>query len=155
MSELDKLSVRQEVIHKLAVGEPQTGIAKRLGVNQSTISRFKEKNEERIEKARHEIIAENIDGIQEGIKNDIENNKKLSIEFKESSNITSEKVAYKSSVQKNIIKPLLEKVGIYPSNTIHIGDDNSQNITISPAFQDYIDFQNSRNDGEEQEEIKV
>ena len=30
MSKLDKLPVKQEVIHKLAIGEPQTSIAKQV-----------------------------------------------------------------------------------------------------------------------------
>ena len=48
MSKLDKLPVKQEVIHKLAVGEPQTSIAKQVGVNQSTISRFANKDEAQV-----------------------------------------------------------------------------------------------------------
>ncbi len=45
MSKLNKLPVKQEVIHKLAIGEPQTSIAKQIGVDQSTISRFANKDE--------------------------------------------------------------------------------------------------------------
>ena len=45
MSTLDRLPVKQEVIHKLAVGETQTSIAKQIGVDQSTISRFANKDE--------------------------------------------------------------------------------------------------------------
>ena len=56
MSKLDKLPVKKEVINKLAIGESQTGIAKQVGVNQSTISRFKEKNEEIIEKEKSNLI---------------------------------------------------------------------------------------------------
>ncbi len=40
MSKLNKLPVKQEVIHKLAIGEPQTSIAEQMGVYQSTVSRF-------------------------------------------------------------------------------------------------------------------
>ena len=54
MSKLDKLPVKKKVIHKLAVGEPQTSIAGQVGVNQSTISRFANKDEAQalIEKER-------------------------------------------------------------------------------------------------------
>ena len=45
MSKLDKLPVKHEVVHKLAVGEPQTSIAGQVGVDQSTISRFANKDE--------------------------------------------------------------------------------------------------------------
>ena len=48
MSKLDTLPVRQEVIHKLAIGEPQTSIAEQVGVNQSTISRFANKDEAQV-----------------------------------------------------------------------------------------------------------
>ena len=33
MSKLDKLPVKQEIIHKLAIGEPQTSIPRQVGVN--------------------------------------------------------------------------------------------------------------------------
>ncbi len=38
-------------------------------------------------------------------------------------------------------------VGILDTNTIRFGDDNSQNITVvSPAFQQYIDYQSNNPD---------
>jgi len=40
MSKLDKLPVKNEVIHQLAIGESPTSIAEKIGVDQSTISRF-------------------------------------------------------------------------------------------------------------------
>ena len=45
MSKLDKLPVKKEVIHKLAIGESQTSIAGQVGVGQSTISRFANQDE--------------------------------------------------------------------------------------------------------------
>ncbi len=47
MSKLDKLPVKQEVIHKLAIGAPQTNIAGQVGVDQSTISRLANRKENR------------------------------------------------------------------------------------------------------------
>ncbi len=40
MSKLDKLPVKNEVIHQLAIRESQTSIAEKIGVDESTISRF-------------------------------------------------------------------------------------------------------------------
>ncbi len=48
MSKLDKLPVKQEVVHKLAIGESQTSIAEQVGVDQSTISRFANKEEAQV-----------------------------------------------------------------------------------------------------------
>ncbi|MHC4269792.1 MAG: hypothetical protein ACYSTS_15165 [Planctomycetota bacterium] len=45
MSKLNELPVKQEVVHKLAIGETQSSIAKQIGVDQSTISRFANKDE--------------------------------------------------------------------------------------------------------------
>jgi predicted XRE-type DNA-binding protein len=45
MSKLNKLPVKNEVIHQLAIGETQTSIAEQVGVRQPTISRFANKDE--------------------------------------------------------------------------------------------------------------
>ncbi len=45
MSKLNKLPVKNEVIHQLAIGETQTNIAKQVGVDRSNISRFAKEDE--------------------------------------------------------------------------------------------------------------
>ncbi|GAX61656.1 hypothetical protein SCALIN_C27_0050 [Candidatus Scalindua japonica] len=45
MSKRNKLPVKQEVIHKLAIVESQNSIARQVGVDQSTISRFANNDE--------------------------------------------------------------------------------------------------------------
>ncbi len=66
MSKLNKLPVKQEVVHKLAVGEPQTRIAGQVGVNQSTISRFanEEKTRQLIEIERGKLVEALPDTVQ-------------------------------------------------------------------------------------------
>ncbi len=66
MSKLDKLPVKNEVIHKLAVGEPQTSIAEQVGVDQSTISRFAKEDENirLIEEAREKLVKILPDAVQ-------------------------------------------------------------------------------------------
>ncbi len=46
MGKLDH--VKDKVVKMIAVGEPQTSIAKQVGVNQSTISRFANKDEAQV-----------------------------------------------------------------------------------------------------------
>lgn len=76
MSKLDKLPLKKEVIHQLAVGESQTSIAKQVGVDQSTISRFAKEDEIRqlIEKEREKLVrvlpdaVENVKALVKGMK---------------------------------------------------------------------------------------
>ena len=148
MSKLDKLPVKQEVINKLAIGESQTGIAKQVGVNQSTISRFKEKNEEIIEKEKSNLIGL-LPTAREYAQKRLHTGKRLAdIEADENRPNTT---IYKEpkdviSAQKDIHKiatNILQISGILSPNTIHLGDDNSQNITISPSYQAFLDFQSN------------
>ena len=148
MSKLDKLPVKKEVINKLAIGESQTGIAKQVGVNQSTISRFKEKNEEIIEKEKSNLIGL-LPTAREYAQKRLHTGKRLAdIEADENRPNTT---IYKEpkdviSAQKDIHKMatnILQISGILSPNTIHLGDDNSQNITISPSYQAFLDFQSN------------
>jgi len=133
---------KDNVMHRIACGQTQRSIAKDFNTTQTAVSTIKKNNEKRIALLKQQLIQENTDNIQESIKTDIENNNNLSYEFKNSENITSEKVAYKNSVQKNLIKPLLESVGIYPSNTIVYGNTNIQNNTVvTPSYQSFLDYQ--------------
>ena len=147
MSKLDKLHVKQEVINKLAIGEPQTSIAKQVGVDQSTISRFKEKNEEIIEKEKSNLIGL-LPTAREYAQKRLHTGKRLAdIEADENRPNTT---IYKepkdiTSAQKDIHKiatNILQISGILKPNTIQAGDDYSQHITISPSYQQFIDFQN-------------
>ncbi len=66
MSKLNKLPVKNEVIHQLAIGETQTDIAKQVGVDQSQISRFanKDKNIKLIEEEQEKFIEIVPDAVQ-------------------------------------------------------------------------------------------
>jgi len=50
---------------------------------------------------------------------------------------------------------ILKGVGILDSNTIHFGDNNTQTNVISPAFQDYLNFQNRQNEIESGDVIDI
>ncbi len=146
MSKLDKLPVKQEVINKLASGESQNSIAGQVGVHRSTISRFKDKNEEIIEKEKSSLI-ELLPTAREYAQKRLHTGKRLAdIEADENRPNTT---IYKepkdvTSAQKDIHKiatNVLQISGILKPNTIHVGDDNSQHVTISPSYQQFLDFQ--------------
>ncbi len=139
MSKLNKLPVKQEVIHKLAIGEPQNSIAEQVGVNQSTISRFANKDEAQvlIEEEQLKLVevlpdaVANVKSLVEGMKDVPEDDvKKLGLCYKASTDV-------------------LKATNVFPSPQYgcNIYNNNSQNNTvISPAFQAYLDFQVSNGD---------
>ncbi|MHC4270342.1 MAG: hypothetical protein ACYSTS_18045 [Planctomycetota bacterium] len=134
MSKLDKLPVKNEVIHKLAIGETQTSIAGQVGVDQSTISRFANKDEAQklIEEEQIKLVevlpdaVGNVKSLVEGMKDVPEDDiKKLDL-------------CYKAT------KDVLKATNVFPSPQYahNIYNDNSQNNTvITPAFQQFLDFQ--------------
>ena len=98
MSKLDKLPVKQEVIHKLAVGEPQTSIAEQIGVDQSTISRFANKSESR------QLIAKEQEKLVKVLPDAVRNAKDLVKEMKDipKDDIKRRELSYKAS--KDVLK---------------------------------------------------
>ncbi len=122
MSKLDKLPVKQEVVHKLAVGEPQTGIAGQVGVNQSTISRFAKEDENirLIEEEREKLVKVLPDAVQ--------NVKDLVTEMPTipKDDIKSRELSYKAS------KDVLKATNIFPSPQFahNIYNDNRQQTQI-------------------------
>jgi hypothetical protein len=133
MSKLDKLPVKQEVIHKLAIGEPQTSIAAQVGVNQSTISRFANKDEAQV------LIEEEKLKLVEAFPDAVQNVKDLVKEMPTISkdDIKRRELSYKASVD------VLKATNVFPSPQYaqNIYNDNSQQIVITPEFQAFLDFQ--------------
>ena len=93
MSKLDKLPVKNEVIHQLAVGESQTSIAEQVGVNQSTISRFANKDEAQI------LIEEEQLKLVEALPDAVQNVKDLVEEMKDipKDDIKRRELSYKAT----------------------------------------------------------
>jgi transcriptional regulator len=142
-----QLNSRQKdaIVHQLAFERPQRAIAKEFNTSQTAISTVKKANEERVATLKQELISDNLEHIQSSIRTDIENNNTIANKYKEEGELTSVDVAYKAATQKNIIKPLMESVGIYPSNTIHYGDTNIQNnVVITPSYQAFLDYQSTQ-----------
>ncbi len=135
MSKLNKLPVKQEVIHKLAIGEPQTSIAGQVGVDQSTVSRFANQDE------AIKAIEEEKLKLAEVIPDAVQNVKDLVEEMKgiPKDDIPRRELSYKAT------KDVLKAVNVFPSpkyaHNIY-NDNRQQNAIMSPAFQKFIDFQN-------------
>ena len=138
MGKLDH--VKDKVVKMLAVGEPQTSIAKQIGVNQSTVSRFA--NQDEAIKAIEEEKLKLAEVIPDAVQNVKDLVKEMPAIPKD--DIKRRELSYKAT------KDVLKAVNVFPSPQYanNIYNDNSQhNTVISPAFQQYIDFQ-SNNSGE-------
>ena len=134
MSKLDRLPVKQEVIHKLAVGETQTSIAKQIGVDQSTISRFANKDE------AQKLIEEEQLKLVEVLPDAVQNVKDLVKEMKDipKDDVKSRELSYKATTD------VLKATNVFPSPQYahNIYNDNRQQQTlITSEFQAFLDFQ--------------
>ncbi len=131
MGKLDH--VKDKVVKMLAVGEPQTSIAKQVGVNQSTISRFANKDEAQI------LIEEEQLKLVEVLPDAVQNVKDLVEEMKgiPKDDIKRRELSYKAS------KDVLKATNVFPSPQYahNIYNDNSQQTVISPSYQAFLDFQ--------------
>ncbi len=132
MGKLDH--VKDKVVKMLAVGEPQTRVAEQIGVDQSTISRFANKDEAQI------LIEEEKLKLAEMIPDAVQNVKDLVEEMKDipKDDIKRRELSYKATTD------VLKAVNVFPSPQYahNIYNDNSQqNTVITPAFQQFLDFQ--------------
>ncbi len=134
MGKLDH--VKDKVVKMLAVGEPQTKVAQKIGVDQSTISRFANKDEAKV------LIEEEKIKLVEALPDAVQNVKDLVEEMKDipKDDIKRRELSYKAS------KDVLKATNVFPSPQYahNIYNDNSQhNTVISPAFQQFLDFQSN------------
>ncbi len=135
MGKLDH--VKDKVVKKLAVSEPQTSIAKQVGVDQSTISRFAKEDEniQLIEEARGKLVkvlpdaVKNVKALVEGMKDVPEDNiKKLEL-------------CYKAS------KDTLKATGLFPSPQFahNIYNDNRTQTVVEPSIMKLFSSEFSQN----------
>ncbi len=135
MGKLDSLHIKDNVVKKLAVGETQTSIAEKIGVNQSTVSRFASKDEviKLIEEEQLKLAEVTPDAVQ-NVKDLVEEMKDIPKD-----DIKRRELSYKAS------KDTLKAVGLFPTPQYahiltNIFNDNRQQTVISPAFMEYLDF---------------
>ncbi len=132
MGKLDH--VKEKAVKMLAVGEPQTSIARQVGVDQSTVSRFANQDEaiKAIEEEKLKLAEVLPDAVQ-NVKDLVEEMKGIPKD-----DIQRRELSYKAT------KDVLKAVNIFPSPQYanNIYNDNSQQTVISPAFQSYINFAN-------------
>ncbi len=118
MRKLDAQHIKDNVVKKLAVGEPQTSIAEQAGVNQSTISRFAKEDEirQQIEEEREKLVRVLPDAV-ENVKDLVEEMKDIPKD-----DIKRRELSYKAS------KDVLKATNIFPSPQFahNIFNDNRQ-----------------------------
>ncbi len=133
MSKLNELPVKQDIIHKLAVGETQTSIAKQIGVNQSTISRFANKDE------AQKLIEEEQLKLVETVPDAVQNVKDLVEEMKDipKDDTKRRELSYKATTD------VLKATNVFPSPQYahNIYNDNSNNnLLMTPDFSKFLDI---------------
>ena len=139
---LSNTTSRESILNDIA-SKSNGDVAKKYNLTTSRISQIKKANQEIIEQKRQELIS-TLPSVIDTVKTDINTNQRLSkhiaLDF---TKISTEHIALKNNLDKTNLN-LLKAVDIFPSNTmVRIGDDNSQHLTvISPAFQQFLDFQN-------------
>ncbi len=133
MGKLDH--VKDDVVKKLAIGKSQTSIAEQVGVDQSTISRFANKNEARarIEEEKLKLAEATPDAVQ-NVKDLVEEMKGIPKD-----DIKRRELSYKATTD------VLKATNVLPSPQYahNIYNDNRQQEVISPSYQAFLDFQAS------------
>ncbi len=124
MGKLDH--VKDDVVKKLAVGESQTSIAEQVGVDQSTISRFANKDEAQI------LIEEEQLKLVEVLPDAVQNVKDLVEEMKDipKDDFKRRELSYKAS------KDVLKATNIFPSPQYahNIYNDNRTQTVVEPKI---------------------
>ncbi len=139
MGKLDSLHIKDNVVKKLAVGETQTSIAEKIGVNQSTVSRFANKDEARI------LIEEEQLKLAEVTPDAVQNVKDLVKEMPTipKDDIKRRELSYKAS------KDVLKATNIFPSpqyaHSIYNYQDQRTQQVFTDDFQEFLDFKAQKN----------
>ncbi len=135
MGKLDH--VKDTVVKKLAVSEPQTSIAKQVGVDQSTISRFakEDKNIQLIEEEREKLVRVLPDAV-ENVKDLVEEMKDIPKD-----DIKRRELSYKAS------KDVLKATNIFPSPQFahNIYNDNRTQMVVEPSIMQLFSSEFSQN----------
>lgn len=159
MGKLANPCAKAEIINRLAINESSNQIAKDYNVSGQRIRQIKEENQELIEAKSQELL-QNLPDIVETAKLDIQSNKELSKRIKESGMkyITKEELQFKTITNK-LSADILRSVGVFPAQhpsfVFNQYNDNRQQEMISPAFQQFLDFQatNGLNTPEDSEDV--
>lgn len=147
-----------EIATKSVEGLSQKVIANDLDIHQTTVSKYSNKPEvkELTQRLRETLQQRHT---AKFIKRVVKNEKHISRLSDYALGLTNDNpTRYKDiqDIEKAIARTdktglaILKGVGILDTNTIRFGDDNSVNVTVSPAFQQFIDFRTNDNNGEEQ-----
>ena len=100
----------EDILQRLALEETGKSIAMSYNKSNSAISLIKTANKHRIQELQQTIVADNINNMRETVKIDVDNNLKISKDYK-NGNYNPNATAYKALVTKSIINPMPTKDG--------------------------------------------
>ncbi len=127
MTKLANPCIKEEIISRIATGEPSRTIAVDFNVSGQRIRQIKKENQELIEQKTQELL-KSLPDIVETTKMDIETAKKISLEAKEDINsLTPEKLQFKTLANK-INADIYRAIGFFPSQ--------SQGLFIQNIYND-------------------
>ena len=132
---LTDINTKLETIDRLALGHKHSDIAKDNNCARITVTAFKKRNKEAIELKEQQFIDDNLDNIRTQVSLDIDTSTRISQEYNKGGEFHSDATAFKALVSREVIKPLLTKIGIYPSRNNLI---NSGNITLNNQVNNQI-----------------
>lgn len=158
-------SIDKNTINKMvslsAEGKPQTVIARKLNVNQSTVSKYvnQPENKELEDVLKDRLREKYVTQFVARKERDEEEALKVT-EYAYNPTTVENKTIYQTpdQIEKYLGRQdkcglkIAEGTGVLKSNTIQFGDDNSQHLTVmSPSYQAFIDFQNDRSHDDNKE----
>ncbi len=142
MTKLANHCIKEEIISRIATGEPSRTIAADFNVSGQRIRQIKKENQELIEQKTQELL-KSLPDIVETTKMDIETAKKISFEAKEDINsLTPEKLQFKAHTNK-VNSDIYRAIGFFPSQSQglfiqNIYNDNRSQQVISNQVLDAL-----------------
>ena len=114
---LTDVTTKDEVINRLALDHKHQDIADSHNVSRQTIIKFKKRNLERINLVKQQFISDNLEAMRNQIKTDIDTSNRISQDYSNGKEFHPDATQFKTMVTKEMIKPLLTNLDIFPSRT--------------------------------------
>lgn len=128
---------KENIINRLALNEPHRTIANDYNISRQRVTQLNKEFKHEIQERSQKFIQQNIQPILEAASKDINVNLKISELFESDiDSITSERVQFKTHVQRNISNLLLARadIGIFPTHTNLMANNITINQTqINPS----------------------
>lgn len=141
---------QNDIITRLAAGETSLSIAKDHDIGPSGVRMIKMKNRELIESITARLISDNLEAAAESVALDIKTVLRIAKRAHDNvDDLSDNELLYKQQHNKTIDQ-MMRAIGFYPTQSPslvvqNIVNDNSQHITVTPEFQQFIDYQTDKN----------